>query len=208
MDAGAARGMIAAMFSRSRPDDEEPVDPRVILREGTILAIDLAAGTVEVETGEVRTAPIRFSTGRAGDTRIWSPPSVGEQVLLICPEGDLERAICIGAIPQESFPPAGDSLTELIVFADGAQLSYDPEAHHLELALPDNATLAIRSTGGMSIDVGSAELAISGSVTIDGDLEITGAIRAEGDVTGAGVSLENHLHTEVASGQSLSGPPA
>jgi phage baseplate assembly protein V len=196
------------MFIQPRPEDEDPVDPRAILREGTVLAVDLDAGTVEVETGEVRSAPIRFSTGRAGDTRIWSPPSVGEQVLLLCPEGDLERAICIGAIPQDSFPPAGNSLTELILFADGAQLSYDPEGHHLELALPDNATLALRSTGGVSIDVGSAELAITGNVTIDGDLEITGAIRADGDVTGAGVSLENHLHGEVASGQSQSGPPA
>lgn len=196
------------MFIQPRPDDEEPVDPRAILREGTVLSVDLAAGTVEIETGEVRTAPIRFSTGRSGDTRLWSPPSIGEQVLLLCPEGDLERAVCIGAIPQDAFPPAGDSLTELILFADGAQLSYDPESHHLELALPGNATLAIRSTGGLSIDVGSAEVAITGNVTIDGDVEVTGTIRADGDVIGAGISLENHLHGEVTSGQSLSGPPA
>ncbi|WP_197459647.1 phage baseplate assembly protein V, partial [Erythrobacter sp. HI0074] len=61
------------MFIQPRQEDEDPVDPRAILREGTVLAVDLDAGTVEVETGEVRSAPIRFSTGRAGDTRIWSP---------------------------------------------------------------------------------------------------------------------------------------
>lgn len=196
------------MFFHRRPEDEEPIDPRAILREATVVEIDLAAGTVVCETGEVRTAPIAFNTGRAGATRIWSPPSVGEQVLLLCPDGDIERAVSIGALPQDAFPPAGDSLTELIVFEDGARFAYDPEAHHLEFALPDNATVAILGTGGVTIDVGSAALAITGRVTIDGDARVTGRLDCVGDILAKGISLTGHRHLGVSAGQAQSGPPA
>ena len=196
------------MFSHRRHDDEELVDPRAMLREATVVEVDLAAGTVVCETGEVRTAPVAFASGRAGATRIWSPPSVGEQVLLFCPDGDIERAVPFGAIPKDAYPPAGDGLTELIAFDDGARIAYDPEAHHLEFALPDGATVAILGTGGVSIDVGSAALAITGRVTIDGDASVTGKLECAGDILAEGVSLTKHRHLGVSVGQAQSGPPA
>lgn len=174
------------------PYDEEPVDPAAILRLGTIASVDLENGTVEVETGDVRTAPIPFSTGRAGATRIWSPPSAGEQVMLLCPGGDIEGAVAVGAIAQDAFPLAGNTLRELIAFADGALLAYDPEGHRLEIILPPGATIAINATGG---------------VEIEGDISITGKLTATDDIVADGISLKSHKHKGVQTGTQVSDVP-
>jgi phage baseplate assembly protein V len=187
------------MASINQPHDEEPVDAGAIVRIARIAAVDLAAGTVIVEAGDVRTAAIPFSSARAGKTRVWSPPSEGEQVLLLCPGGDIEGAVAVGAIAQNAFPLAGSTLRELIAFDDGAELAYDPQAHRLEIKLPARATMAITADGGLEIE---------GDVAIDGQLTLTGTITAEGDVTGDGISLVEHRHKEVQAGTALSGKPA
>lgn len=178
--------------------DEEPVEPAAILRLGTIAAVDLTAGTVTVRTGEVRTAPIPFLQARAGDTRTWSPPTVGEQILLACPGGDIESGIAIGAIARDAFPLPGNTLRELIAFGDGALLAYDPEAHHLEIKLPADATFSIVASGGVEIE---------GNVAITGNLEISGTASADEDVIGGGKSLKTHRHGNVQSGGSQTGEP-
>lgn len=44
-------------------------------------------------------------------------------------------------------------------------------------------------------------------VVIDGDLSVSGAIVADGNVTGQGVSLKTHIHSGVEPGGGNSGPP-
>lgn len=194
------------MYQRSpTTHDEEPVDPAAILRYGKVVSVDLAAGTVTVRTGEVETAPIPFLTGRAGATRHWSPLSEGEQVLLACPGGDIEAAIAIGSIAQDAFPLPANTLRELIAFGDGALLSYDPAAHHLEIKLPAGASMSIFADGGLEIE---GDTSIRGNVAIEGDVEVTGTIAADDDVLGGGKSLKNHVHKSVSSGNALSGKPA
>ncbi len=174
-----------------------------IVRLGTVAEVDLAGGRITVDMGEVRTGPIRWSTGRSGGTRIWSPPSIGEQVILLCPEGDIAAAVAIGSIPQNAFPPAGNNLRELIEYSDGAVIAYDPEAHRLEVILPDNATAAIVAGGGFTLD------ARQGGVTILGDIALDGKLTASGDVLAEGnVSLAHHKHIAVQSGSGISGEPA
>ncbi|QQN73161.1 phage baseplate assembly protein V [Croceicoccus sp. YJ47] len=172
--------------------DEEPIDTAALLRVGTIAAVDVGTGLVEVAIGDIRTAPIPFSTGRQGKTRIWSPPSIGEQVLLLCPGGDIAQGIALGAIAQNAFPLAGATLRELIAFDDGAQLSYDPQAHILAFELPAGAAFRIVAKGG---------------VAIDGDVEIAGKLTATGDVVADTISLTDHRHKDVQAGAALSGKP-
>ncbi|WP_299307806.1 phage baseplate assembly protein V [uncultured Croceicoccus sp.] len=180
------------MASHPFPFDEEPIDTAALLRVGTIAAVDLEAGLVKVAIGEIRTAPIPFSAGRQGKTRIWSPPSIGEQVLLLCPGGDIAQGIALGAIAQNAFPLAGDTLRELIAFDDGAQLSYDPQAHTLAFELPAGATFRIVAKGG---------------IAIDGDVELSGKLTATGDIVADGISLTDHRHKDVQAGAALSGKP-
>ena len=52
-------------------------------------------------------------------------------------------------------------------------------------------------------------LTITGSgADLIGNLTVSGKITAQGDVIGAGISLQNHTHTDVTSGDGTSGPPS
>ncbi|MBH9536924.1 phage baseplate assembly protein V [Novosphingopyxis sp. YJ-S2-01] len=142
-------------------------------------------------------------TARSGATRSWSPPSLGEQVVLLCPGGDIAAAVALGSIPQDAFPPAGNSLRELIEYPDGAVIAYDSEAHKLDVTLPEGGSVAIVAGGGVTLD------ARQGGVTVLGDVTIDGAVTASGDIVAKGdISLADHRHGLVRGGTDKSGPPA
>lgn len=189
----------------SRPEEDIPPDWSTLVRLGTVTAVDLAAarcvvrfGDPDDDDGGTETPPIRWLMFRAGKTRVWSPPSVGEQVILLTPDGQLAAAIAVTGIDQDAFPPAGDTLTELIAFEDGARIGYDPEGHALTAILPAGATAEIEAPGGITL---------RGPVSIEGDVSVTGAIEASGDVTGNGTSLHTHKHGGVQAGGGETGAP-
>jgi len=170
-----------------------------LAREGTVVSVDLDAGTVRVEfADDLTTGDIPWLCGRAGKTRVWSPPTPGEQVTVLCPEGDTARGIVIGSLSSDAHPhPANDGST-LIEFEDGATLSYDPASHALMAYLPADATVLVVARGGLHF---------TGDLVVDGDIRSTGTITGDADVVGAGKSLKTHTHTGVQTGAALSGPP-
>ncbi len=164
-----------------------------LLRFGTIASVDLAAARCTVETGDVLSTAIPWIEARAGKTRTWSPPSKGEQVMLLCPGGDLAAGVALRGIFSDAMPPPGDSLRELMLFGDDGEISYDPEAHELLVNLPDGANVTIVASGGTGIV---------------GDLDVTGTIRAGQDVITNGISLKSHKHGGVQAGAAQTGAPA
>lgn len=169
-----------------------------LIRYGTVASIDLAAARIKVTIGDIETQPVRWLHGAHGNTRVWSPPAVGEQVLLVCPEGDIEGGIALRGVSFDSFPPAGDSTRELIQFGDGAVIAYDPENHALEAVLPDGATVRIVAPGGVTIDA---------DVRITGDLQVDGQIHADGDIVADAISLKSHKHGGVQVGAAKTAVP-
>lgn len=164
-----------------------------MLRFGTIASVDLAAARCVVETGDVLSPPCRWIEPRAGATRTWSPPSIGEQVLLLCPGGDLAAGVALRGIYSDAMPSPGNSLRELIRYKDGAEISYDPETHALEVNLPDGANVTIVAQGGIGMI---------------GDLHVSGTINASIDVITNGISLKSHKHGGVQAGGAQTGEPA
>jgi phage baseplate assembly protein gpV len=59
-----------------------------VMRMATITQVDAAKGLVRVDAGGVPT-PFLPWTEHAGDIRSWVPPSVGQQVILFSPSGEL-----------------------------------------------------------------------------------------------------------------------
>jgi phage baseplate assembly protein V len=170
-----------------------------LIRFGTIAEVDLAAGRCVVDTGDVRSAAVRWIEPRAGATRSWSPPSIGEQVLLICPDGDIAGAVALRGIASDAHPPAGDSLREIFaIFVDGCEIAYDPEAHRLEATLPAGGVARIVAPGGVEIE---------GDVTITGDVDVTGTLTASEDVKAGAISLKSHKHGNVQAGGAKTGGP-
>ena len=182
--------MVARM--RDRPDIQRLVGD--LIRPGLVASVDLAADppACTVAVGDLVTGPLPFLALRAGRVRIWSPPSVGEQCLLLCAEGDSNAGFVLPALYCDAFPPPAASADVVsVAFADGSTLSYDMAAHHLAVALSG----------------GSASLAAPGGLTIEGDVTVTGKIAASQDVTAAGISLKSHPHDKVQPGSGQSAGP-
>ncbi len=170
-----------------------------LVREGTVVSVDLNAGTARVEfADELATGDIPWIAGRAGSTRSWSPPAIGEQVVVLAPEADTARGMIIGSLSSDAHPhPANDAST-LTAFEDGATVSYDPKAHSLMAYLPADATVFVFAGGGLHF---------TGDLTVDGDVHATGTVTGDADVVGSGKSLKGHVHTKVQAGAAISGPP-
>ena len=170
-----------------------------LIREGVVVSVDHATGTARVEfADELTTGDVPWLASRAGATRTWSPPAVGEQVVVLSPEADTNRGIIIGSLASDAHPhPANDQST-LSEYADGAVIGYDPESHALTAILPSGATVRIDADGGMSL---------KGDLTVDGDIKSTGTVTASTDIVGAGKSLKDHVHLGVQAGGALSGKP-
>jgi phage baseplate assembly protein V len=123
---------------------------------------------------------------------------VGEQVLVIAPEGDIAGAIALRGVHSLTFPPIGDPDREIIIFEDGATVSYHPGDHTLAVMLPSSGAATIEAAGG---------LAIKGPVKINGPVEIEGLMTVTEDVIADGKSLKSHIHQKVQPGTGQSGPP-
>ena len=190
-------------------EEDIPLDPSTLIRLGRITEVTFdpprckVRFSVEAEEGEDdadengETPPIRWLAARAGSTRVWSPPGVGEEVVLLSPDGQIGNAVALCGLYNGEITPPGSTLAELVEFEDGAQIGYDPEAHALTAILPAGATALIEAPGGL---------------TIRGNLTVDGIITATGDVTGAdvsagGISLKSHKHTGVAAGGAQTGTP-
>ncbi len=170
-----------------------------LAREGTIASVDRKAGTCTVQIAdELITGNIPWLCARIGKTRVWSPPSEGEQVLVLAPEADTERAIVIGSLSSDAAPhPASDGST-LVEFEDGARILYNPETHQLSAVLPGGGTALIKAPAGIHL---------IGPLTVEGDINLQGKMTASGDVVADGKSLKDHKHTGVQAGGAISGPP-
>lgn len=177
-----------------------------LVRYGTIASVDPQTSRIVVKVGNLETGPIRWIASAAGATSHFSAPSVGEQVVLLSPEGDTAAAIAIRGVYSDANPAPGDRAGLTVLKADdGSTFSYDSEAKKLLVQLVAGAKAEIFATGGISI---TGDVSITGKLSVDGDAAIRGKVDAEGDVVGAGVSLQSHKHGLVKAGTDKSGPPA
>lgn len=167
-----------------------------LVREGAIASVDLDAGKAVVDFGDGSMSPPIDWNMQVGDTTIWIAPTVGQQVSVVSPEGDDERAYIDSSFPSSQFAPLFLGAAVGIRFKDAAVIKYDPDSHVLDFALPGSAV--ITAPDGVTL---------AADVAVQGDINCTGTISAEIDVVGAGKSLKGHKHINVQGGSAVSGPP-
>lgn len=163
-----------------------------LLRIGTVTAVDHGAARVRVATGGLTTDWLPWITGRAGNVRSWSPPSIGEQVLLMAPSGEMEQAVAMTGLFQDgSSAPESSGSVEACHYPDGAIIRYDHASGHLQ-----------------AIGVQTVTLQASGSITVDCPaVTFTGNVDVQGNMSSHGVVLHTHVHGGVASGGATTGGP-
>lgn len=105
---------------------------RNMIRTGLVVETDLNAGRCRVQTGGMCTDWLQWLTHRAGRSRTWWAPSVGEQVLILAVGGELDTAFVLPGIYSGDNPAPSVSADALhIRFPDGAVIEYEPETSAL-----------------------------------------------------------------------------
>lgn len=81
------------------------VDRRVanLLQIGVVTSVS-SSGRVRVQIGDLESPEIPVAVQRAGAIRFWAMPSVGEQVVVAAPSGDVARAVVLASLPASNEP--------------------------------------------------------------------------------------------------------
>lgn len=171
-----------------------------VIQLGTVASVDHGAATCTVEIGDLVTGELPWAAPRAGGVRVWSPPSIGEQCAVLCPEGDLANGLVLLGMWSDANPaPSSDPDVVHLEFADGAIITYNHASHALAVSLP---------AGGAAMIDAPAGLTINADITVNGNMTISGRAEASDDVIGGGISLKSHKHGGVQAGGAQTGTPA
>jgi phage baseplate assembly protein V len=164
-----------------------------IVRFGTIEAVQMQPPRVKVKSGNIATTWLPWLNLRAGADREWDPPTIGEQVVLLSPSGNLAQGVVLTGLFSDVIPANGDREgLHRRTYRDGAVIEYDSIAKRL---------LAVLPTGG------KAQLTAPGGVTILGNVDITGTVTVSADVVASGISLVTHKHGGVQTGSGTTAVP-
>lgn len=85
---------------------------------GVITAINAGAARARVKIGDLTTPELPVAQLRAGALSFWWMPTVGEQVLVACPSGDVAQGVIICSVFAGNAPSA-DPAVPMIDLAGG-----------------------------------------------------------------------------------------
>jgi len=192
-----------------------------LIRTGVVVSIDYVKYKCRVRINDVLlTDPLSWVECRAGKNKTWHPPTIGEQVVLFCPSGEIDNAYVLSGINDiTNPPPSNDEFVHKVSYFDGASVSYDRNSHSLNIIQPaTGSSLNINVTGNTTIHssgntlveaVGNATLSAGAIARIEAGtsvqivapaVNITSTVNVSGDVTAGGKSLMTHKHSDPQGG--------
>ena len=117
-----------------------------IINRGIVTQVDHAAARCRVQIDGLETDWLKFTSARIGKVKIWNPPSVGEQVLVISETGELSTGLVTTSFDYDDQPmPSANADTFEIHCDDGASFIYNHATHKLGVTLPDESTTTLIS---------------------------------------------------------------
>lgn len=189
---------------------------RNMIRTGVIVETDPDTGRCRVQTGGIVTDWLQWLTHRAGRSRTWWAPSIGEQVLILAVGGELDTAFVLPGIFSDDHPAPSASADALhIAFPDGAVIEYEPKTSALTVS--GIKTADIKASESITATVPVVLVKAAGRITLDtpevictnklitGSLEVQKGGQMRGDITHTGGSLSSNgkvLHTHRHPGDS------
>lgn len=183
---------------------------RNLIRIGTVSEVNLDDALCRVDTGQNTTGWLPWLTARAGKTRAWNAPSVGEQVLILCLGGELDTGFVLPGIFSDASPAPSASADALHwSFPDGAVIEYEPETG--ALTATGIQTASIKAAVKILFDSPEVECTahlkaktfdFSEGGKMTGDVEHSG-----GKLASNGVIVDDHDHGGVQRGGSRTDGP-
>lgn len=128
-----------------------------VVRPGRIFEVDTertrvrVAYDVTLEGEPVVTAWLPWLTARAGVVMTWSAPSLGEQVLLLAPTGDLAQAFVLPAIYQIPQDPPTNPHVHALLLPAGEVLRIEGNVEVVGDVVSGAGLVADRLTGRVSL---------------------------------------------------------
>lgn len=164
-----------------------------LLRIGIVAEVDVDNALVRVDSGGLKTQWLPWFERRAGKTRTWDPPTVGEQVLILSPSGELAAGIVLVGIYSAAHDAPDDSHdTHVIDYPDGARISYNHASGHLEAV----GIKTGRIEAAVSITLDTPDTFITGTLTVDDLLTYKNGLRGFGGASNGNIVSGNFIHGE------------
>ena len=148
-----------------------------LIHLGTIAEVKGAKARVRLGP-TLTTEWLNWATPRAGSTRTWSAPTVGEQVIVFSPGGDLTRGVILPALYSQEFDaPESSPTIHPPHYPDGAVVQYDHAAHALKAVLPGGtATItADKVTSNAPSTICTGNLTAMKNLIVNGATALTAA---------------------------------
>ncbi|ORJ50999.1 baseplate assembly protein [Kluyvera intermedia] len=193
---------------------------RNMIRTGVIVETDPDTGRCRVQTGGIVTDWLQWLTHRAGRSRTWWAPSVGEQVLILAVGGELDTAFVLPGIFSDDHPaPSASADAWHVVFPDGAVIEYEPQTSALTVSGIKTADVTasesitatvpvvlVKAAERITLDtpeVVCTQKLITGSLEVQKGGQMRGNIEHSGGAfTSNGVQVDDHGHGGVQRGGS------
>lgn len=193
---------------------------RNLIRTGIVTEVDLDEGLCRVQTGGMETTWLNWLTCRAGRSRVWWAPSVGEQVLLLAVGGELDTAFVLPGIFSDDHPaPSASPDAFHVSFPDGAVIEYEPQ--NSALTVSGIKTANVTASDSITATVPVVLVKASTRITLDtpevvctnklttGTLEVQKGGKMSGNIehtggafTSNGVQVDDHDHGGIERGGS------
>jgi phage baseplate assembly protein V len=196
---------------------------RNMIRVGVVTHVNTADVLCRVQTGEMTTGWLNWLTRRAGRSRDWWAPSIGEQVLILSIGGELDTAFVLPGIYSDDNPaPSASADAYHVSFPDGAIIEYEPATGALTVS--GIKTADITASESITATVPLVTVRASTRITLDtpevvctnklitGTLEVKQGGTMSGNIEHSGGSLSSNgkvLHTHKHPGDSggITGAP-
>ncbi len=193
---------------------------RNMIRPGVIVQVDLDSCRCRVQTGKNVTDWLQWLTHRAGRSRTWWAPSVGEQVLILAVGGELDTAFVLPGIFSDDNPaPSASADAVHLAFPDGAVIEYEPASGALKVSGIQTASISAAKSATVTVPV--VTVTASTRITLDtpevvctnklitGTLEVQKGGTMKGNIqhsggalTSNGVRVDEHSHGGIERGGS------
>ncbi|HBV7160434.1 TPA: phage baseplate assembly protein V [Klebsiella aerogenes] len=139
---------------------------RNLIRSGVVTEVDTVLGLCRVQSGGIQTTWLNWLTTRAGRSRTWWAPSLGEQVLLLAIGGELDTAFVLPGIFSDDNPaPSASADAWHVAFPDGAVIEYEPETSALTVS--GIKTANVTASGSITVTVPVVLVKAETRITLD-----------------------------------------
>ncbi|AOR65105.1 phage baseplate assembly protein V [Pectobacterium wasabiae] len=191
---------------------------RNLIRVGVVTHVNTKDALCRVQTGDMTTDWLNWLTRRAGRSRDWWAPSIGEQVLILSIGGELDTAFVLPGIYSDANPaPSASADAYHVSFPDGAVIEYEPATGALtvngiktaditasESLIATVPLVTVRASTRITLDtpeVVCTNKLITGTLEVQKGGTMRGTVQHSGGAfTSNGVQVDNHGHGGIMPG--------